>query len=351
MAGGTGGHVYPALSVALELRRRGHDVCWLGAAGPEQKVAARWGIPLLRLPVRGLRGGGLRALSMWPLFAWAVWRAVWWLRRRRPAVALGMGGYASVPGALAARLLRIPLCVHEQNSVPGLANRWLSRYAVCVLQAFPGAFPERLEPRTVGNPLRPELTGLPSPGQRRAARAAAAPLRLLVLGGSQGAHALNELMPKLLRGLAGRPSLEVWHQAGAGRGAATREAYHDACAQVRVDDYLENIAEAYLWADLVVCRAGALTLSELCAVGLAAILVPLPGAADDHQARNAACLARGGAALTLPQEELALRLPDELRRLERDRESLWRMAAAGKQLARPRAAEQVVDHCLREARI
>lgn len=350
MAGGTGGHVYPALAVADRLRGRGLAVDWLGtSAGLEARVVPAQGIPLHRVSVTGLRGKGAGA---WVAAPWRLTRAVaqaWGvLRAVRPEVVLGMGGFVSGPGGLAAWLAGRPLVVHEQNAVPGLTNRLLTRLARVVLEAFPGSFPARVGARHTGNPVRAALEQVAEPERRLAGRAG--PLRLLVLGGSQGARVLNETVPAALAALPHPGAVEVWHQAGPSQIEAAREAYRRAGVTGRVEGYIDDMAEAYGWADLAVCRAGAMTLAELCAVGVGAILVPFPHAVDDHQTRNARYLADAGAALLVPQADLQpARLAGLLAELAGSRGRLLSMARAARALAVADAAERVASYCLEAA--
>ena len=344
LAGGTGGHVFPALAVAEELRRRGAPVVWFGTPrGLEARVAPAAGFPFetlaLRAPGRPGAAGVLRAL---PRLAAAVLRGLRLLAAHRPASALGMGGYASAPGALAALLRRVPLAVHEQNARAGLTNRLLARLAARTLTGF--ARVEGLRPgyEYVGNPVRAAL-------QRPAAPVDAAPrpLRLLVVGGSQGARFLNRAAPAALRELAPEEQPEVWHQHGAGDGAAELRARYPDGAGPRLSAFIDDMGAAYAWADLVLARAGAGTLAELACAGRAALLVPYPHAAGGHQAENARRHAAAGAARTLAQADCApARLAAALRELGADRARLRAMGAAAGRLARPRAAAAVAERLL-----
>lgn len=347
MAGGTGGHVYPALAVAERLRDQGMDVSWLGTRkGLEARLVPARGLEIDWIRAEGLRRSGWRRLLRAPLvLTGALWEAGRVLRRRRPCVVLGMGGFASGPGGVMARVLGIPLVVHEQNSVPGLTNRWLARIANRVLEAFPGSFGAERRALACGNPVRAEISDLPAPAARFAQRAG--PLRLLVLGGSLGAQALNTEVPAALARLRLELLPQVRHQAGQGKQEATEAAYREAGVAAEVQPFLEDMAAAYAWADLVICRAGALTVSELAAAGLGALLVPYPHAVDDHQTRNGALLADAGAARLLPQSECkAERLAGELSSLLADRPRLLEMAEAARRLARPESVQQVAAVCL-----
>ncbi|MDG4596212.1 MAG: undecaprenyldiphospho-muramoylpentapeptide beta-N-acetylglucosaminyltransferase [Candidatus Contendobacter sp.] len=351
MAGGTGGHVFPALAVAERLRARGVPVMWMGArSGLEATLVPKAGISMEWIEVHGLRGKGLTRKLLMPLMLGrALWQAGAILRRLRPRVALGMGGFASGPGGLMARLLGIPLVVHEQNAIAGLTNRWLVRFASQALEAFPHTFPSTRRAITVGNPVRAAIATLPPPEERWAGHGG--PPRLLVLGGSQGALALNQLVPQALALLDAAERPEVWHQAGGQLREAAETAYREAGVTARLTPFIEDMAEAYGWADLVLCRAGALTVAELAAAGIGAVLVPFPFAVDDHQTANARFLEQGGAALVRQQADLtAERLAAILRERLGDRSRLLDMARAARCLAKIDAAEQVARACLDQAR-
>ncbi len=351
MAGGTGGHVFPALAVAEQLRAWNLPVVWMGARqGLEAKLVPQAGIPIEWIGVAGLRGKSLQRRLTAPLMLTrALSQAGGILRRLQPRVALGMGGFASGPGGLMARLLGIPLVVHEQNALAGMTNRWLSRLASRVLEAFPGSFPASRHALAVGNPVRAAIAALPQPAQRFAGRSG--PARLLVVGGSQGALALNQLTPAALALLPAAERPQIWHQAGGALQEPATRAYQEAGVEVRLQPFIEDMAAAYGWADLVLCRAGALTVAELAAAGVGAVLVPFPHAVDDHQTANARFLERGGAAVVAPQAELtAARLAELLRQLLRERGRLLTMAQAARRLARIDAAERVAAVCLEQAR-
>lgn len=346
MAGGTGGHIFPALAVADELRVRGVPVTWLGAAGAmETRLVPQHGIELDTLPIAGVRGKGTMTVLAAPLrLAQAVRAATAVLRRRRPRAVIGFGGFASGPGGLAARLAGIPLLVHEQNRAAGLTNRVLARLARRVLTGFPGTFPGE---EAVGNPVRTEIAALPPPEERMAGRGG--PVRVLVLGGSQGARALNQAMPRALAALRDVP-LHVVHQCGEKLREEAQRAYAEAGVAAHVEAFIADMAGAYEWADLVVCRAGASTLAELCAAGVGSVLVPFPAAVDDHQTRNAEYLADQGAALLFKQDgRLADRLEEALRALAGDARRRLDMARAARALARPDAAARIADAVLQES--
>jgi len=351
MAGGTGGHVFPALVVAQRLREQGMEVRWMGSrGGMETRLVPRYGFVLECIGIGGLRGKGLGTLLMAPLrLARALWEAARILRAFRPGVVLGMGGFASGPGGLAARLLGLPLVIHEQNGVPGLTNQWLARIADRVFEAFPESFSPTRGARTCGNPVRPEIFALPAPQVRFAGRSA--PGRLLVLGGSLGAKVFNETLPTALAGLAAAQRPSVRHQCGERGLDLARAAYAAAGVEAEVLPFIEDMAEAYGWADLVVCRAGALTVSELAGAGVGAVLVPYPFAVDDHQVGNARFLSEAGAARLLLQRDLtATTLTAVLAELFADRPRLLAMAEAARSRAQPQAAEEIARACWEVAR-
>lgn len=350
VAGGTGGHVFPALATAAELRARGVEIDWMGTRrGIEARLVPAVGIPIHWIGVAGLRGKGWRTWFMAPIAlaralggAWAV------VGRVRPAVVLGMGGFASGPGGLVAWLTRRPLVIHEQNAVPGLTNRVLARFATTVLEGFPDSFPPARGARHVGNPVRAEFAALPPPAERLRGRSGR--VRLLVLGGSQGAAVLNTNVPAAVAALRADMRPEIWHQAGPRGLDAARAAYAEAGVEARVEAFIEDVAAAYGWADLAVCRAGALTIAELAAAGLGAILVPFAAAVDDHQTRNAAHLTAAGAAVIIAQRELTpATLAPTLARLAADRAQLVHMAEAARTLARPDAARELAQACIAAA--
>lgn len=346
LAGGTGGHIFPGLAVAHELRRRGVAVGWLGSAGGmETRLVPQHGIEVDEIAIRGVRGKGVATLLTAPFkLMSAVWDAGGVLAVRKPRAVISFGGFAAGPGGLAARLAGIPLLVHEQNRAPGMTNKVLSRLACHVLTGFPGSFPLREE--VVGNPVRTEISEVEPPSTRLADRSG--PLRLLVLGGSQGASALNRAVPQALASLGADARWIVRHQCGEKMLDDARAAYRDAGVEASVEPFIADMAAAYAWADLVVCRAGALTLAEVCAVGVASVLVPFPQAVDDHQTRNAQFLVERGAARLLPQSEtLAARLADTLSMLS-SREALRPMAEAARALAKPDAAARVADLVMQE---
>jgi len=343
LAGGTGGHVFPALAVAQEMRARGWEVSWMGTPDSfESRTVPDYGFPLETISAYRLRGQGMGGLLLAPFrLLKAMAQAGKILRHTRPQLVLGMGGFVTGPGGLVSKLLGIPLVIHEQNTIPGLTNRWLAKIATQVLQAFPGSFPEAVGAVLTGNPLRADITAVAEPAARMRNRDQTA--RVLVIGGSLGALALNQQVPPALRQL--QQPLAVRHQAGRGKAEATRELYAQQ-PWAEVTEFIEDMAAALAWADLVICRAGALTVSELAAVGVASVLVPYPHAVDDHQTCNARYLVDGSAAVLLPQSELTEDgLARQLQLLLGDREKLLGMALAARTLARPDAAHTVADCC------
>ena len=351
VAAGTGGHVYPALAVAERLRSMGVDVSWLGtAAGIESRLVPAAGFPLHVAKVAGLRGKGLaRWLAAPLLILRSALRSTAVLARVRPHVVLGMGGYGAGPGGLAARALGIPLVIHEQNAAPGLTNRILAWFATRVLEAFPASFAARRRAIHTGNPVREALARGPAPETRLARHGGR--LRVLVIGGSQGARALNEVVPRALAIDALGARVTVRHQCGPAHVEATRDAYAGLEVEAEVTGYVEDMGAAYAWADVAVCRAGAMTVAELAAVGVASILVPFPYATDDHQSRNARFLADRGAAILLAQDGLdAGGLAAVLGALHGDRSRIESMSRAAYDAAVRDAAQRVAAQCLEVAR-
>ena len=347
MAGGTGGHIFPGLAVAECLRGQGVPVAWLGAVGGmETQVVPAHGIELHTVAVGGLRGKGWKTRLLAPLMLLrALVASLALLRRLRPRSVLSMGGYVAGPGGLAAWLLRRPLLVHEQNRIAGFTNRKLAALARRVLAGFADVLPQA---QWVGNPVRAAISALPPPVQRMADRPG--PPRLLVLGGSLGARALNLSLPQALARLEPAQRPEVLHQCGNRGLDEARAAYAQAGVEARVVPFIEDMADAYGWADLAVCRAGALTLAELSAAGLGALLVPFPHAVDDHQTRNAEALAAVGAAEIMQENQLDVHeLAQRLATLSGDRGRLLAMAEAARSLAKPDAAQTIAHACVEVA--
>ncbi|MGL4315800.1 MAG: undecaprenyldiphospho-muramoylpentapeptide beta-N-acetylglucosaminyltransferase [Pseudomonas sp.] len=348
MAGGTGGHVFPALACAREFKARGYNVHWLGTPrGIENELVPAAGLPLHLIDVSGLRGKSKLSLLKAPFqLIRALFQARRVMRELQPVCVLGMGGYVTGPGGLAAKLNGAPLIIQEQNAVAGTANRSLVPFAQRVCEGFPNTFGNSAKRRTTGNPVREELfleTPRDDLGKRQP--------RLLVLGGSLGAEPLNKLLPAALGKVASELRPQVFHQAGKQHDQITAERYREAAVEAEVAPFISDMARAYAWADLVVCRAGALTVSELAAAGLPSFLVPLPHAIDDHQTRNAEYLAKEGAAVLLPQhatdaDALAAQLTEVLMHPEK----LKAMGRTARSLAKPDATRTVVDICLEVAR-
>lgn len=347
MAGGTGGHVFPALAVADELRRRGVQVAWLGTQrGIESDVVPKAGIDISYINVAGLRGKGVLGWVVAPFkLLHALWQGISVLRRLKPSVVLGMGGFVTGPGGIAAWLLRRPLVIHEQNAIAGLTNKLLVPFATRVLEAFPDTIQSGKTVHT-GNPVRTMIGA--EPQQRPAAEKQK--IHLLVVGGSLGAKALNEVVPEALAQLSEELRPAVWHQAGKNNIDETLALYKTHGIDAKVQPFINSMGEAYAWADVVLCRAGALTIAELAIAGVPSILVPFPYAVDDHQTSNARYLADNGAALLVQQKDLTVsRLLELLKQL--DLRKLQTMAAAAKKLALPHATQKVADLCLEVARV
>jgi len=341
MAGGTGGHVFPALAVARDLAARGWRIVWLGAkSGMEATLVPQHGYPVAWVRFSGLRGKGLLAKLLLPFnLLVAFWQSARAIREHRPDVVLGMGGYITFPGGMMASLLNRPLAIHEQNSVAGLANRVLVRVADKAMVAFPEALPKS---EFTGNPVRSDIAWLPSPIMRYAARSG--PLNVLVVGGSLGAAALNEIVPQALALIAPENRPHVTHQSGAKHIDRLREHYANAGVDAHLVAFIDDMATAYAHADLVICRAGATTVAEIAAAGVAALFVPFPFAVDDHQTANARYLSERDAALLLPQSEMTpQRLAEILAGLTRER--LVAMARKARSLAKPDATRAVADIC------
>ncbi|HXZ52253.1 MAG TPA: undecaprenyldiphospho-muramoylpentapeptide beta-N-acetylglucosaminyltransferase [Burkholderiales bacterium] len=342
MAGGTGGHIFPGLAVAEWMRAAGWDVVWMGAkSGMEARIVPQRGYRMAWIRARALRGKGLLAKLLLPAnLLVSFWESARALFGVRPDVVLGMGGYVAFPGGMMASLLNRPLAVHEQNAIAGLANRVLAALADKAMVAFPGALKNA---EWTGNPVRADIAALAAPAERFAGRSG--PLRLLVVGGSLGAQALNTVLPEALAQVPAAQRPQVVHQAGEKHLEALRAGYAAAGVQGELVAFIEDMARRYAEADLVICRAGAITVAELAAGGVASVLVPFPHAVDDHQTANAKFLAERGAAILLPQSELsAARLAALIGSLDRAR--LLDMAAKARALGRPQAARLVAERCM-----
>ncbi|MFK0572870.1 undecaprenyldiphospho-muramoylpentapeptide beta-N-acetylglucosaminyltransferase [Endozoicomonas sp.] len=345
MAGGTGGHIFPGLATAQGLIKQGYRVHWLGTPGSmEAELVPKHGIDISFIPVTGLRGKGLGFLlkAPWRLMVSLV-KAIRVLRTHKPVCVVGMGGYVTGPGGVAARLLGIPLVVHEQNAIAGLTNKLLARIATRVLEAFPGTFVRvsasvAKKALLTGNPVRPDIVAVPACKPR-------SPLRLLVVGGSRGALAINELTPQVLKKCGGR--VEVWHQTGKGTLDQSKDIYQQLGVSGRVEPFIDDMARAYEWADLVLCRSGALTIAELAAAGKPGILIPFPHAVDDHQTVNGHYLVDRGAALMVQQKDLDVdSLTNMILELADNPDRLEVMALSAKSASLPQATDDVVRYCL-----
>jgi UDP-N-acetylglucosamine--N-acetylmuramyl-(pentapeptide) pyrophosphoryl-undecaprenol N-acetylglucosamine transferase len=344
MAGGTGGHIFPGLAVADEMRAAGWNVVWMGArGGMEERLVPPRGYPAAWIRARAARGKGLLQKLLLPANLLAsFWESARHIRRIRPDVVLGLGGYVAFPGGMMASLFNRPLALHEQNAIPGLANRVLAGVCDKVMVAFPEALKGA---EWTGNPVRSDIAALAPPAERFAGRGG--PLRLLVVGGSLGAQALNEALPRAIALLAEKP--RVVHQSGEKHLRSLQAHYRDAGVEGELVAFIDDMARRYAEADLVICRAGAVTIAELSAGGLASILVPFPHAVDDHQSANARFLADRGAAVLLAQKDLsAERLAGLIRSL--DRRALLEMAQKARALGKPGAARVVAQRCMEIAR-
>jgi UDP-N-acetylglucosamine--N-acetylmuramyl-(pentapeptide) pyrophosphoryl-undecaprenol N-acetylglucosamine transferase len=393
MAGGTGGHVFPGLAVAELWRAQGHEVVWLGTLhGLDAKLVPAAKLPFYQIKITGLRGRGLLDYLQAP---WKIFRAtlqsIKLIRQLKPDVVLSMGGYVAGPGGLAAWLSHKPLIVHEQNAIPGTTNKLLSYFAKHILTAFPIAFKEHKKMQWVGNPIRASISALSDPNVRFAARTAA--LKVLVLGGSQGAQKINQSIPQVLAALPIEKRPEILHQTGARHYEATLEEYkkqeidpspalratsptrgevkilqpaptsplplgerstpkeagEGKFASIRVVPFIDDITAAYAWADLIICRSGALTVSEIAGAGIASILIPFPYAVDDHQTANAKVLVDVNAAIMIQERDLKVeKLQNLIQDFTQHREKLMNMAMQARTLAKPEATQQVLDICLKE---
>ncbi len=351
MAGGTGGHVFPALAAAEEMVRLGLRVQWLGTVrGIEADLVPRAGIPMHYVCVSGVRGKGWKSQITAPFqIVRAVWQSLRLLKKLKPECVLGMGGFVSGPGGLAAWLLRMPLVIHEQNAVAGTTNRLLGVVAGRVLSGYPNAF-DGVTSRVIGNPVRKAISQLPAPEIRWAGRTG--PMRLLVLGGSLGARPINDAVPAAIAAMPAALRPEIRHQTGRLHAGDVAANYQQLGIAAQIEPFIEDMAAAYAWADLVLCRAGALTIAELAAAGVGSILVPLPHAIDDHQTANARWLTDRRAGILLRQDEMSPEvLAQQLTELAAQPQELLAWARAARALAKPDAAAQVVQCCLEVAHV
>lgn len=343
MAGGTGGHVFPGLALADEMKLRGYQINWLGTqAGIETRLVPAADIPLHFIPVKGVRGKGVKSLLLAPLnIVSSVAAALRVIRQLQPSLVVGLGGFVAGPGGVAAKLLGIPLVIHEQNAVAGTTNRILAWLAKRVLMAFPCNLSKGI---CIGNPVRQVIEVLDHPELRLKNRDGK--VNVLIVGGSRGAKAINEIVPAAFGKLTDKTKINIWHQAGAEKDEAAREAYRQAGVEARVEAFIDDMAEAFSWADVAVCRSGALTVSELAAVGLGALLIPFPYAIDDHQTENAKYLANVGAAIIKQQRELTVaNLAELFNNNFFERNKLIAMACKARSVAKPNAAKVFADHC------
>lgn len=344
MAGGTGGHVFPGIAVAHALQDMGHTVSWLGTrSGMEAETVPRAGMEIDFIHIAGVRGKGRLGYLMAPfMIIKAVAESLAIIRKRKPACVLGMGGFVAGPGAIAAKLLGIPLAIHEQNAIPGTTNRILARFANRVLSAFPGAFPVSVHAEVVGNPVRASITTVDK-------NVAGEPLHILVVGGSLGAKAINEIMPVVRKALDF--PVELRHQTGKAHFEQTRAIYGKAGIGVQVMPFIDDMAEAFRWADVVICRSGAMTVSELAVAGLPAIFIPFPYAIDDHQTANARWMADAGAAFILQQNDMSVeKLRAMITDLNNDRMKLAGMRKKAAAMGIHDATSRVARLCVELAR-
>ncbi len=344
MAGGTGGHIFPGLAVAQELKARGWEVSWLGTpASMESQIVPRHGFDFKTIDFSGVRGKGLQTLLLLPWKLLKAFAQSWSVVGQvKPDVVLGFGGYVTFPGAMMAVLRGTPLILHEQNAVAGMANRWLAPIAKRIFTAFPTAFAQNKKAQWVGNPLRPEFLTHPLPEARMATRVG--PLRVLVVGGSLGAKALNDAVPKALALMAPEQRPWVTHQSGAKNMDALASSYAEAGVQAKLKPFIDDMAQALADADLIICRSGASTVTEIAAVGVAAVYVPFPAAVDDHQTKNAEFLVTAGGGWLLPQSQLK---PEFLAKLllNMERQGIVQKANAAKSMQKTTATHELARAC------
>ncbi len=352
MAGGTGGHIFPGIAVAEELVKKGWKVHWLGTAERmEAEIVPKNGYPISFINIAGIRNKGWQTWLKTPFkILQSVMQSIQVLKEVKPDVVLGMGGYASAPGGVAAWLLRIPLVLHEQNAVAGMTNRFLSRISTKTLSAFPGAFSDRVTPNVVGNPLRSDIISIENVMPEQPATSK----KVLVVGGSLGAKILNDVVPQAIKQIKVQ-SIDVWHQTGGGNEQAVLTSYQDFGLpeeKVKVTEFIDDMASAYQWADVVVCRAGALTVSELAMAAKPAIFVPLPHAVDDHQTKNAMYLVECGAAKLIAQKEFnGTTLGQMLNSLFISDKVVQQMSKAAHNAAHADATSHVAQTCIEVAQL
>ena len=352
MAGGTGGHVYPAMAVAEYLTELNTNIVWLGTKkGLEADVVPKKGYPLLFLDVKGVRGKSFISKLISPLIIIrAIIQSIKIIRQQKPDVVLGMGGFVSGPGGIAAYLLRVPLCIHEQNAIAGLTNKLLRPFASIVLQAFPGSFNGASNVITVGNPVRKSILTLSEKNDE--ASGSNDEINILIVGGSLGARTLNRVVPKVLKEISLTKKINIKHQTGKKNFSETEKNYHDVDLDGDIVPYIDDIAMAYRWADLVICRSGAMTISELAIVGIASILIPYPYAVDDHQTMNARYLSDHGYAILIRESDLSESvLKNAINKLTKSKDYLKTIAESVKTLGMPKATSAVAEKCLELAHV
>ena len=348
MAGGTGGHVYPALAVAENLKLKGFKLFWLGTnSGLEKKIVPNYGYPLLKINIVAIRGKGFLRLLLIPfLLISSLFQAIIIMIKVRPVVVLGMGGFASGPGGIAAWLMRIPLLIHEQNAMAGLTNRLLAPFASLIMTAFPEVFKKSNKVIVTGNPIREDIKNISNPDQRYECRDIKT-LKVLVLGGSQGAEKLNKVVPETLSNIDDDYTIKVRHQCGEKHFLNTQKTYKNYNIGAEVFPFIEDMVNAYAWADIVICRAGASTISELAACGIASILIPFPFAVDNHQVKNAEYLVSDGAAVLIEESQLNTnRLKQILLDFFNTPDLLVQMAKKAKNLSKSDATDNVAKLCV-----
>ena len=348
MAGGTGGHIYPALAVADYLKENGFNLFWLGTdKGLETNVIPGYGYPLLKINVVAVRGKGLIRLLIAPIMLLLAFiQALSIIIKIRPVAVLGMGGFVSGPGGIAAWLMRVPLLIHEQNAIAGLTNKLLAPFSVSVMTAFPGVFKDADKITITGNPVRTDIINLQEPKERHINNDVKL-IKVLALGGSLGAKVLNDVIPKSLLALSADYKVEVKHQCGEKHYEVMRTAYDNSKINSEVTSFIEDMAAAYAWADVVVCRAGALTIAELAACGVGSILIPFPYAVDDHQTANGNYMTTEGASVLIQEAQFTVdRLKEVLSQLIDSPEHLLGMAIKARSLARPEATRLVANMCM-----
>lgn len=345
VAGGTGGHIFPAMAVANAIEKQGVKVNWLGShVGMERDLVSKH-FPMTFISIEGVRGKNVltRLLSPFKIFI-AVFQAYQIIKKLNPDLVLAMGGFVAGPGGIAAWLARKPLVIHEQNAIAGYTNRILVKFSNSVLQAFPNAFPAKTKVTTAGNPVRSDFFTIEAPNSRLANRLG--PLRVLVLGGSRGARAINHAVREVAEHFAGKNQLEIRHQVGQADLVEMQQAYSKLAVKAEVFPFIEDVVSAYAWADVAICRAGAMTIAELAAAGVASILIPFPHAVDDHQRFNAAYLSQQDAAHLIIQKDLtSARLIDLLQQYLDDRNLLLQMGLRAKALSKPDAVRDVIQEC------